>query len=128
MTNVLLVGIGGFFGAISRYGLANLVRGFLSTAKFPWPIFAVNILGCFVIGILYAVHLRQHEISKPMQMLLLTGFLGGFTTFSTFGWETFELLRSGETKLAVAYSVGSLVVGVLAVWGAFALVSSMGRS
>ena len=128
MSNLLLVGIGGFFGAISRYGLGSWIQGSLNQPKFPWHTMAVNLVGCFAIGVLYALHFKHYGMAKPLQLLVFTGFLGGFTTFSTFGWETLVLLREGDPRAAMLYMLGSLILGVLAVWGAFALVSAFAKS
>lgn len=112
-TAALLVGAGGFVGAVSRWGLGELIRSKMGEElSFPYPTFAVNLLGCFLIGAAYALW-GKHE---GLRLLLIAGFLGGFTTFSAFGWETLSLLRSGAVGLAAIYVGLSSALGVVLVW------------
>ncbi len=114
--NILLVGLGGFAGAVARYLLGGWVLHHTLSAKFPWSTFAVNVLGCLVIGVLSGLAERMEWFSPPVRLLLLTGLLGGFTTFSAFGLETVHLLRRGEPTIALAYALGSVLICTLAVW------------
>ncbi|HLU50255.1 MAG TPA: fluoride efflux transporter CrcB [Planctomycetota bacterium] len=128
MREVLLVGIGGFFGSIARYGAGWLTRALLgprATAglPFPWATLAVNLAGCFAIGWILGRSEIQGALSPGVRALLVVGFLGGFTTFSSFGYETFALFRAGHAVVALLYAAGSVVVGLGAVacgfwWGA----------
>ena len=116
MANILTVGFGGFAGAVARYLLGGWVLHHTLSAKFPWSTFAVNILGCLAIGVLSGLAERLDWFTPSMRLLLLTGLLGGFTTFSAFGLETVHLLRRGELGIAVSYALASVLVCTLAVW------------
>ena len=107
MREILLVGCGGFIGSVVRFLVGLRVTAAAPEARFPWGTFAVNLAGCFLIGLL-AGRLDEH-----LRPLVITGFLGGFTTFSAFGLETLLLLRSGEWMLALGYALASVVLGVL---------------
>ena len=115
-TNILLVGLGGFAGAVARYVLGGWVLHHTLSAKFPWSTFAVNLLGCLIIGLLSGLAERLEWFSPSMRLLLLTGLLGGFTTFSAFGLETVHLLRRGEPWIAAAYALASVLACIFAVW------------
>ena len=126
--NLLLVGLGGFAGAVARYLLGGWVLHHTLSAKFPWSTFAVNVLGCLVLGVLSGLAERMEWFTPPVRLLLLTGLLGGFTTFSAFGWETVHLLRRGEPTLALAYALGSVLTCTLAVWIGLKTVELLPRS
>ena len=115
-TNILLVGLGGFAGAVARYLVGGWVLHHTLSAKFPWSTFAVNLLGCLIIGLLSGLAERLDWFSPSMRLLLLTGLLGGFTTFSAFGLETVHLLRRGELWIAGAYVLASVLACIFAVW------------
>jgi CrcB protein len=125
--NLLLVGFGGFAGAVTRYLLGGWILHHAGTAKFPWSTFAVNVVGCLVIGILSGVAERFDAIGPNARLFLFTGLLGGFTTFSAFGFETFFLLRRGEWLVAALYAGASVAVCVLAVWTGFRAMQVFGR-
>ncbi|MFM8229890.1 MAG: fluoride efflux transporter CrcB [Chthoniobacterales bacterium] len=125
--NLLLVGLGGFAGAVTRYLLGGWILHHASATKFPWSTFAVNVLGCLVIGLLSGVAERFDAIGPHARLFLFTGLLGGFTTFSAFGFETFFLLRRGEWLVAALYAGASVAVCVLAVWTGFRLIHSLPR-
>ena len=114
--NILLVGLGGFAGAVARYLLGGWVLHHALSAKFPWSTFAVNVFGCLAIGVLSGLAERLEWFTPPMRLLLLTGLLGGFTTFSAFGLEAVHLLRRGEVLLAGTYCLASVALCVAAVW------------
>jgi len=114
--NILVVGLGGFAGSVARYLLGGWVLHHTLSAKFPWSTFAVNVLGCLVIGVLSGLAERLEWFTPAMRLLLLTGLLGGFTTFSAFGLETVHLLRRGEPMVAASYALASVLVCTLAVW------------
>ena len=107
MVNLLLVGAGGFFGAISRYGVSQI----FPATKFHYGTLAVNLIGCLLIGIAFGF-LERDGIGKPAQLLLVTGFLGGFTTFSTFGLDTLKMIHDGAFASAVLYVGISAVLGI----------------
>jgi CrcB protein len=114
MTRLLLIiGVGGFMGSISRY----LVQGWmirLFASQFPIGTSVVNIAGSFLIGVIYALAEKSGLLSNEWRLFLATGFCGGFTTFSTFSYEIVTLLRGGMTSYAILYILGSVVLGVLA--------------
>ena len=111
---ILIVGVGSFAGGALRYilsvGLSKLGRLW----AFPIGIMIVNILGCFLIGVLYGYFKSKATTDPVLPLLLMTGVLGGFTTFSTFSFETIQLLQQNEWLKAVLYVVGSVGVGVAA--------------
>ena len=116
MVKVLLVGIGGFIGSIARYKLGGWLLHLTAQEKFPYSTFAVNLMGCLVVGILAGLA-EKHEMFAPdARLFLFTGLLGGFTTFSAFGLETVFLLRRGEPWVAALYVVASVLLGLVAVW------------
>lgn len=112
LNNFLLVGFGGFIGAISRYGLGMVVTARFSST-FPIATLMINVLGCFARGILFQVFSK--EPMPALQLLIVVGFLGGFTTFSAFGIETIELIKRGHSQMAMAYVASSLLLGFVAV-------------
>jgi CrcB protein len=119
MTDLLIVGLGGALGAIARFELGGLVLHHTLGWKFPTATFVVNVLGCAVIGVLAALAERHDAFGPEMRLLLFTGVLGGFTTFSAFGLETAYLLRRGELATAAANVVLSVVVCIGALLAAF---------
>jgi CrcB protein len=90
-------------------------------AEFPWWTFIINITGCFAIGLLLGLSEERNWLSRESRLLLVTGVLGSYTTFSAFGWETYELLRSDEIARAAFYAGGSVVLGVLATFAGVVL-------
>jgi CrcB protein len=114
MSHFIAVGIGGCLGAIARYWLAGLVQR-SSNGEFPFGTLAVNVLGCLVLGYVIGLVEYRQLFGPNMRLFLTVGVLGGFTTFSTFGYETFALLRDNEHWLALANVAANTVVGVVAV-------------
>ena len=110
----LVLFAGGGVGAALRYALGLWVDE-RTGPGFPWGTFAVNVAGCFAIGVLATMADEHAWISPPARLLLVTGLLGGFTTFSTFGMETWQLVEDGAGWLALANAGGSVVAGVAAV-------------
>ncbi len=109
-----LLFLAGGAGVMLRYALAGAVQT-RTGGLFPWGTFAVNVLGCLAVGVM-ATWLEERSVLAPeLRVALLVGLLGGFTTFSTFGLETWRLLAEGESVRAFANVAGSLVVGLLAV-------------
>ena len=115
LNNILLVGLGGAAGSIGRYLCQKWIAGFYQHG-FPLATFLVNILGCLVIGILYALGEKSSLLSPPARLLLITGLCGGFTTFSTFAFENTNLLRTGDHLYFFLYAMGSVVLGIAAVY------------
>ena len=121
MKQLLIVGFGGFLGSVARYKLGGFVLHHSPVWRFPLSTFLVNISGCFVIGVLAALAERHDFLSSDTRLFLLTGLLGGYTTFSAFGLEGFSLLRRGEIAVCVVYALLSVIFGLLAVWLGFRL-------
>jgi len=115
----LYIGIGGFLGSVARYYLAGLVQvRFLS--NWPFGTFAVNIIGCFLIGIIFILAERT-IISAEWRLFLSTGLCGGLTTFSSFSLEMLNLMRNGQFLYALSYAALSLLLGLIAVWAGLTL-------
>jgi fluoride exporter len=122
MKLVLMIGIGGFIGTISRYLLSLLIQNkFLST--FPYATLGVNIIGCFLIGIVYALSDRGN-VTVEWRLFLATGILGGFTTFSSFSNDTISMLRDAQYGSALLYVGFSVFIGLLATIGGIFLIKS----
>lgn len=109
--NWLFVACGGALGATLRYGAGFLISK--PQGLFPWTTWSVNLLGCFFAGIFFAFTQRFPILQNEVRLLLMVGILGGFTTFSSFGLETFQLIRQGQFPLALAYMLSSVVLGVI---------------
>ena len=116
MIRYFLVGIGGFLGAVSRYGLSGLVHQVLKRPGFPFGTLSVNVLGSLLIGVAMGLVETTEWITPSLRLLLLIGFLGGFTTFSTFSYETLALFRHGEISFGLLNLAVHLVGGLIAVW------------
>ncbi len=116
LTKIFAVGIGGAFGAIARY-LINISPLSNVFQKFPFPTFTVNILGSFLIGFLVVLFADKYTAHENLRIVLLVGFLGAFTTFSTFELEIFELLRERYFVTAFAYLFLSVLIGFIGVLG-----------
>ena len=110
LRNILLVALGGAVGSICRYLLSEM-----NAASFPWGTFAVNIIGSLLIGFFVGL-VAKGVLSPEMKLLVVTGFCGGFTTFSTFANESFGMMKAGDALLMALYVGASVVVGILAVW------------
>lgn len=116
---ILMVGLGGGLGALARYGLSGWVQGFLSTS-FPLGTLAVNVLGSFLLGLTFYL-LEGLALSAETRSMVTIGFLGSFTTFSTFSYEAVVLLEGGEWLRGGVYIAGSLMLGLVGVIGGLAL-------
>lgn len=114
MWELLAVGCGGFVGAVARWGLSGWIRG-LHDGGFPWGTYAANMLGCLLIGLTFALVEARPEWPPHVRLFFLVGLLGAFTTFSTFGHETLDLINSGAWAGALLNVFGSVTVGLLAV-------------
>jgi fluoride exporter len=111
----VLVAIGGLVGSVARYWLSGATQS-LTGAGFPSGTLVVNVLGSFVIGLVMALSLERGAIDDDLRILLTSGFCGGFTTMSTFSYETLALVRDGEQLLALGNVGGTLVACLAAVW------------
>ncbi len=112
MKILLLIGTGSFLGGVFRYLLSQFVQAKTFSA-FPFGTFIVNIVGCFLIGIVFGL-MHKGNISQELRLFLMTGLLGGFTTFSAFSHETVELFRGGQFWYAAAYISASVFLGLAA--------------
>jgi CrcB protein len=119
---ILAIGGGGFLGAVSRYLLATAVENQFKPDQFPMGIAVVNILGCFLIGILAALFELKEWMNVELRMFVFAGLLGGFTTFSTLINDTFLLGKDGEMISAFLNVGGQVIVGLLFVWLGYFLV------
>jgi CrcB protein len=121
MRVILFIGIGSFIGGVGRYLLSQLIQTKALTA-FPYGTLAVNILGCFLIGMVYGL-VEKSGLSGEWKLFLATGVLGGFTTFSAFSYESISLMRDGHTGFAFLYIAASVVLGLLATFIGLSAVS-----
>ena len=111
----LLVGLGGFIGAIARFEVARAI-GALFESRFPWGTFAINVSGSFLLGVLSVIVAQKTAPdSEALRLALGVGFLGAFTTFSTFEFETHALFDDGSWVMALANMIASLLLGLVAV-------------
>lgn len=113
MINIFFIGMGGFFGAIARYGVATWI-GQQWGRSFPLGTFIVNISGTFLIGLLMSLFTERFMVNPQWRLFLFVGFLGAYTTFSTFEYETGALLKDSEWLIAMLNVVLSVIVGFIA--------------
>lgn len=124
MQKTILIGVAGLVGTLLRYSLSGLVaRRYGET--FPWGTIAVNLLGCFVTGAVFYLSEERFLVSPTVRTAILIGLLGGFTTFSSYGLQTFTLLRDGELGLAALNVTVSNALGLLMVWAGYVLSKSL---
>ena len=116
MQKYLLIAIGGALGSIARYWVGSSIAGRMGI-RFPYGTLIVNISACVIIGFSMTYLGRRAELSPAWRFLIPVGFIGAYSTFSTFEWETLSTMRSGTFGIAALYAVGSLVLGLAAVWG-----------
>lgn len=117
MINILLVGVGGFIGSVFRYLCGKSVHAALHQYPwFPFGTLTVNVAGCLIIGFLAGLSESRHLFSPEARLLVFVGFLGGFTTFSSFGYETFVLARDVQFSAALANAGLQLFLGIGGVW------------
>ncbi len=123
LINAALVGTGGFIGAIARYGISGLVQRSAALSSFPYGTLAVNMLGCLLIGIAVGLVDSRQVFGPDFKLFAVVGLLGGFTTWSTFGYETLTLLRDAEYLRATANVAIHVMLGLVLVWAGYALAS-----
>lgn len=122
---ILLVGLGGCIGSVARYLVSTWVQS-RSASLFPFGTLAVNVLGCLLIGALMGLSVERESLSPNLRLLLVTGVLGGFTTFSAFGYETLALaLIEHQPWLALANVATEVVLGLAAAWSGWWVVSHL---
>jgi CrcB protein len=110
---LILVGLGGGVGSVMRFLISKIT---FAQSSFPWATFAVNIAGCFLIGLLIGLSAKYQFLDANMRLLLVTGFCGGFTTFSTFSAENVYLYQAGNYFLLASYVLLSVIAGFAAVF------------
>ena len=115
MTRTLLVAFGGMLGSVARYWLAAVIQR-LDGVEFPFGTLGVNVLGSFVVGVVMALSLERGTLPPNARTFLAVGLCGGFTTMSTFSYETMALLRDGEMVLGLGNVVVTLAACLAAVW------------
>ena len=116
MLKYLLVGIGGCLGSILRFWLGSYIVSKMGT-RFPYGTFVVNITGSFLVGLIFAWLTVRTSWSPNWRYLIPIGFIGGYTTFSSFEYETLRTIQDGQIGLGLLYVAASVVVGFVAVWG-----------
>ncbi len=116
MQKYILIAIGGAFGSIARYWVGSTIAGRMGT-KFPYGTFLINMTACALIGFSLTFLARRADLNPVWRFLVPIGFIGAYSTFSTYEWETLSTVRSGAFLLAALYAVSSLVLGLAAVWG-----------
>ena len=120
----MLIALAGSLGTLARYGLGGLVHR-LVPWPFPWGTIAVNILGSFLFGLVWALAQERSMISAEARIIVLAGFMGAFTTFSTFMFETGELLRNSQWALAAGNLLLQNLLGLVAVFAGWALARAL---
>jgi len=115
MQKTIFIAVAGLVGTLFRYWLSGVVaRQYGET--FPWGTMVVNLVGCFLAGVVFYLADERFLLSPTLRTIILIGFLGGLTTFSSYGLQTFTLLRDGELGIATLNVVASNVLGLLMVW------------
>jgi CrcB protein len=124
MSRYLVVMLGGGVGAVIRFFVGTLVSRVYS-ASFPAGTFLINISGSFLIGVLMTLFLNRPSLHANWRLFLVTGILGGYTTFSSFEWEALITLRNGAAAVSLLYMGTSVVVGLAAAWAGFFIASRL---
>ncbi len=123
LPQLLWVGLGGFLGSIGRFVMAGMANRLSPTLAFPIGTLTVNILGCLAIGFVHGLAETRNFLGPDARIFLFIGILGGFTTYSTFGFESMALLRDGEVLKTSANILLHIILGLFAVWAG----DSLGR-
>ena len=111
LKSILLVGIGSFFGGALRYAVSLIMKN-ITSQIFPWATLSVNLIGCFLLGLIFALFGKYDTVNSTLCLLLATGFCGGFTTFSTFANESLQMLQCGNILGFACYVLASLILGI----------------
>jgi len=120
MSKLFLIGLAGFVGTLARYGLSGVVAKRYGET-FPLGTLAVNLIGCFLVGLLFHLMQERFLVNHNLRTIILVGLLGGFTTFSSFGLQTFTLLQDGEFGFAALNLGVSNFAGLFLVWAGYTL-------
>jgi CrcB protein len=124
MQKYLLIALGGALGSITRYWVGTTIAGRLGT-KFPYGTFFVNLSACLIIGFTLTFLARRMDLNPAWRYMIPIGFIGAYSTFSAYEWETFYAMRSGAFLIALLYAVGSVVLGLVATWGGVLIAESI---
>jgi len=116
MQKYFLIAFGGALGSVARYWVGSTIANRMGV-KFPYGTFVINLTACAIIGFALTFLGRRADLNSAWRFLVPVGFIGAYSTFSTYEWETLSTLRSGAFFLAALYAIGSLIVGLAAVWG-----------
>ncbi len=116
MQKYLLIALGGALGSIARFWVGSTISGRMGI-KFPYGTLVVNLTACVIIGFTLTYLGKRADLNPSWRFFIPVGFIGAYSTFSTFEWETLSTLRSGAFFLAALYTVGSVALGLIAVWG-----------
>jgi CrcB protein len=116
----LLIAAGGALGSALRYWVGSTISGRIG-ARFPWGTLVINLTACIIIGFTLTYFAKFADLNPVWRFLVPIGFIGAYSTFSTYEWETLSTMRSGAFFLASLYAVGSLVLGLAATWCGTAL-------
>lgn len=115
MQKYLVIGAGGALGSIARYWVGSIVGSRMGT-RFPYGTLVINLSACVIIGFCLTYLGKRVEISPDWRYLIPVGFIGAYSTFSAYEWETLSTLRAGAFKLGALYAFGSLLLGLIATW------------
>jgi len=116
LQKLLLIGLAGALGSLARYGLSGLISNRFSESMFPWATVCVNLVGCLVFGILWSMMETRLSVSSEIRAMILIGFMGAFTTFSTFVYDTSQLMQNSLWMLAAGNLLLQNVVGIVALF------------
>ncbi len=115
LSKYVYIAVGGALGAIARFWVDSAVANRLGT-KFPYGTFVINITACVLIGFSLTLMAKRTDLNPAWRFLIAIGFLGAYSTFSSYGWESVSMLRNGGFSMASLYAFGSLFLGLVAVW------------
>ena len=116
MLKYVMVGVGGALGSILRFWLGSYIGERMGT-RFPYGTLVINVTGSFLIGLVFAVLTQRTQWSPNWRYLIPIGFIGGYTTFSSFEFETLRIIQDGQLGLGLLYVAASVIIGFIAVWG-----------
>lgn len=124
MQKYLLIAFGGALGSVARYWVGSTIAG-RTGVRFPYGTLVVNLTACLVIGFTMTYMGKRADLNPAWRFLVPIGFIGAYSTFSTYGWETLSTLRSGAFAMAALYAGGSLILGLAATWCGVALAEAL---
>ncbi|PLX21846.1 MAG: fluoride efflux transporter CrcB [Salinivirgaceae bacterium] len=118
---LFIIGLGGFLGSISRYMLSKVIQE-QANSSFPWGTMAVNIIGSFIIGIIFALSVKNNILPPVWRNFLAIGFCGGFTTFSSFSLDNYQLLANNQLMFSLLYTLISVILGFIFLYSGILIV------